>query len=138
MAFADGRKSGGRKTGTPNRATVARQAQMARVNDALIEIGRDPLTGIKLLQEVLNAKDTPLDIRVQCAGLLIKHETAPETDHRYVAVMPAGVLTLDEWKEKFAKGEVAEEPKFIEPQPGDGLDKLQRFIDKNNEDNDGK
>jgi hypothetical protein len=83
------RRSGGRQAGTPNRTTSARYAAMARVNEALAAIGEDALTGIKLLREVLNHKDTPLDVKIQCAGLLTRHEQIEAADHKYVAEMPA-------------------------------------------------
>jgi hypothetical protein len=38
---------------------------MARVNEALAAIGEDTLWGMKLLKEVLNHKDTPLDVKVR-------------------------------------------------------------------------
>ena len=41
MAFKDETKSGGRKAGTPNRATTARHEAMARVNEALAAMGDD-------------------------------------------------------------------------------------------------
>ena len=82
------RKSGGRKVGTPNWTTSARYAAMARVNEALAAIDEDKLTGMKLLKEVLNHKDTPLDVKIQCAGLLIKQETPTAEEHKYVAYMP--------------------------------------------------
>jgi hypothetical protein len=82
------KKSGGRTTGTPNRTTSARYAQMARVNEALAAIGEDPLTGMKLLKEVLNHKDTPLDVQIQCAALLIKQEAPSAETQQYVSVMP--------------------------------------------------
>jgi len=83
---------------------------MASVNEALSKIGKDTLSGLALLQEVLNHKDTPLDVKVQCAGLLIRHETAPDTEHRYVAYFPVGCSTLEEWRERHAKGEETRDP----------------------------
>jgi hypothetical protein len=82
------KKSGGRQIGTPNRTTSARYAAMARVNEALAAIGEDTLTGMKLLKEVLNHKDTPLDVKIQCAGLLIKQEQPTAEEHKCVAYMP--------------------------------------------------
>jgi hypothetical protein len=89
MAFKDGTKSGGRKPGTPNRSTSARYAAMARVNEALAAIGEGSLSGMKLLKEVLNHKETPLDVKIQCAGLLVKQETPAANEQAYVALMPA-------------------------------------------------
>lgn len=57
---------------------------MARVNEALAAIGEDTLSGMKLLKEVLNHKDTPLDVKIQCAGLLIKRETPQAEQQQYV------------------------------------------------------
>src|SRR5262249_31931761 len=102
MAFADGRKSGGRQKGTLNRSTSARHAAMGRVNEALAEIGSDPISGMKLLREVLNHKQTPLDVKIQCAGLLIKQESAEASENKYCAVMPLPVKDLDEWKRIYA------------------------------------
>ena len=122
MAFKDGTKSGGRQKGTPNRTTSARYAAMARVNEALAAIGEDPLSGMKLLKEVLNHKETPLDVKIQCAGLLIKQEAPnteqapyffitdkelseiqlPDGNKRFVVRMPAPVKDLDEWRDKYA------------------------------------
>jgi len=61
---------------------------MARVNDALAAMGENTLSGMKLLKGVLNSKDTPLDVRIQCAGLLIKHEAPAIEEHKYVVHMP--------------------------------------------------
>jgi hypothetical protein len=91
MAFKDGTKSGGRKPGTPNRTTSARYAAMARVNEALAAIGEDSLSGMKLLKEVLNHKETPLDVKIQCAGLLVKQETPAANEQAYVARMPVAL-----------------------------------------------
>src|SRR5262245_55388307 len=88
MAFKNGTKSGGRKVGTPNRSTTARQAAMEKVNAALNELGQDSLSGMKLLQAVIRAPDCPLDIRVQCSGLLLKHEAETATNTQYVVSMP--------------------------------------------------
>jgi hypothetical protein len=81
-------KTGGRQKGTTNKSTANRQAQMQLVNEALIAVGEDPLTGMKLLRAVLNDPNTPLDIRVDVAGMLLKHELPTAEDHRYVTVMP--------------------------------------------------
>src|SRR5262245_41123251 len=81
-------KSGGRKAGVPNRTTSARYAAMARVNEALSAIGEDTITGMKLLKEVLNHKETPLDVKIQYAQILVKEENAPAEDHKYVCHMP--------------------------------------------------
>jgi hypothetical protein len=88
MSHKDGSKSGGRKPGTLNKTTSARQIAMAKVNAALNELGEDSLSGMKLLQEVIRSKDCPLDIRIQCSGLLLKHELPLASEQRYVATMP--------------------------------------------------
>src|SRR5262245_28743501 len=88
MANKDGTKSGGRKKGTPNKSTASRQAQMMLVNEALAAMGEDTLTGTRLLREVLNHKDAPLDVKIQCAGLLQKHEQETATNTQYIATMP--------------------------------------------------
>ena|SRR5215475_3489748 len=88
MGAPGGPKTGGRQKGTPNRSTSARYAAMARVNEALAALGEDTLTGMKLLKEVLNHKDTPLDVKIQCAGLLTKHEQPAAEEQKYVALMP--------------------------------------------------
>src|SRR5262245_17145041 len=98
MAHKDGTKSGGRKLGTPNRSTSARFAAMERVNHALSQIGEDSISGMKLLREVLNHRDTPLDVKIQCAGLLVKQEQQTEATVQYVCAMPLPVKDLDEWK----------------------------------------
>jgi hypothetical protein len=64
---------------------------MEAVNSALSEMGRDTLSGVKLLQEVLRHPDTPLDVKIQCAGVLTKVETAPADNKNYVAEMPKQV-----------------------------------------------
>src|SRR5262245_9207353 len=82
-------KTGGRQKGTPNKSTASRHAAMARVNEALAAIGDDTLTGMKLLSEVLKHPDTPLDVKIQCAGLLTKHEQPTTAEGQtYVACMP--------------------------------------------------
>src|SRR5262245_13861467 len=81
-------KSGGRKKGTPNKSTAARAEAMARVNQALAAIGEDTITGTKLLREVLNHPDTPLDVKIQCAGLLMKNEQPTAEDHKYISHQP--------------------------------------------------
>jgi hypothetical protein len=62
---------------------------MDRVNEALAALGEDTLTGMKLLSEVLRHRDTPLDVKIQCAGLLTKHETPTIEGHKYVCYQPA-------------------------------------------------
>src|SRR5262245_52394023 len=74
MGAPGGPKTGGRQKGTPNRSTSARYAAMEKVNAALNQLGEDSLSGMRLLQEVIKSKDCPLDIRIQCSGLLLKHE----------------------------------------------------------------
>jgi hypothetical protein len=88
----------GRQKGTPNKKTLARYEAEARVNAALAAMGKDTLTGMKLLQEVLNHPDTPLSIKIQCAGLLVKQEAPQASETKYVAVMPLPVKDMDEWK----------------------------------------
>jgi hypothetical protein len=95
MAFKDvdpltgkRKRSGGRQKGTPNRTTSARYAAMDSVNQALAAIGDDPLSGMRLLKEVLNHKDAPLDVKIQCAGLLTKYELPTIENKAYVAHMP--------------------------------------------------
>jgi hypothetical protein len=61
---------------------------MAKVNAALNELGEDSLSGMKLLQEVIKSPDCPLDIRIQCSGLLLKHELPLAQEQQYIAVMP--------------------------------------------------
>src|SRR5262245_2794491 len=102
MGAPGGPKTGGRRKGPANKSTASRQAQMQKVNEALIAVGDDPLTGMALLRRVLNDPDTPLDVRVTCASLLIKHEQAEAADTRYCAVMPLPVKDLDEWKARYA------------------------------------
>jgi hypothetical protein len=43
---------------------------MEKVNAALNQLGEDSLSGMKLLQEVIKSPDCPLEIRIQCSGLL--------------------------------------------------------------------
>src|SRR5262245_13022478 len=89
MGAPGGPKTGGRQKGTPNRTTSARYAAMEKVNAALNQLGEDSLSGMRLLQEVIKSKDCPLDIRIQCSGLLLKHEMELAPDRRqYVALMP--------------------------------------------------
>jgi hypothetical protein len=61
---------------------------MAKVNEALAAMGDDALTGTKLLREVLWHPDTPLDVKIQCAGLVLKQETPTAEQQQYVAHMP--------------------------------------------------
>jgi hypothetical protein len=102
-------KTGGRAKGTPNRATIKRYDAMQRVNDALALMGDDTLSGMRLLQEVLRHPDTPLDVKIQCAGLLTKYE-APETERqKYVVCFPLPLQggtqdeQMKEWQERYAK-----------------------------------
>jgi hypothetical protein len=88
LAYKDGSKSGGRQVGTPNRSTSARHAAMAKVNAALNELGEDSLSGMKLLQQVIRSPDCPLDVRITCSGLLLKHEMPLANEQRYVVQMP--------------------------------------------------
>jgi hypothetical protein len=88
LAHKDGSKSGGRKVGTPNRSTSARQLAMAKVNAALNELGEDSLSGMKLLQQVIRSPDCPLDVRINCSGLLLKHELPLAQEKQYVVHMP--------------------------------------------------
>src|SRR5262245_27299283 len=83
------KKSGGRVVGSMNAAKKLRLEAEMMVNDALIEMGKDPLTGRKLLSEVLNHPKTPFETRMQCAALLSGYETTPaENNTQYVAQMP--------------------------------------------------
>jgi hypothetical protein len=83
------KKSGGRIAGVSvNRTTSARMAAMARVNEALNQLGEDTLSGMRLLQEVIRSKDCPLDVRIQCSGLLLKHEMPLDVAQQYVTRMP--------------------------------------------------
>lgn len=52
------------------------------------ELGEDSLSGMKLLQQVIKSFDCPLDIRIQCSGLLLKHELPLAQEQQYVAQMP--------------------------------------------------
>jgi hypothetical protein len=61
---------------------------MAKVNAALNELGEDSISGMKLLQEVIKSPDCPLEIRIQCSGLLLKHEMPLDQDRQYVVEMP--------------------------------------------------
>jgi hypothetical protein len=88
MGAPGGPKTGGRQKGTPNRKTTARYDAMARVNEALNQLGEDSLSGMRLLQEVIRSKDCPLDIRIQCSGLLLKHELPLAIEQQYIAHMP--------------------------------------------------
>jgi hypothetical protein len=88
MGAPGGPKTGGRQKGTPNRSSVARHEAMAKVNAALNELGEDSLNGMKLLQEVIKSRDCPLDIRIQCSGLLLKHELPLAQEQQYVVHMP--------------------------------------------------
>jgi hypothetical protein len=90
------RRSGGRQKGTPNRTTTARYAAMDSVNQALAAIGDDPLSGMRLLKEVLNHKDAPLDVKIQCAGLLTKYELPTIENKAYVAHMPMEIPAEDQ------------------------------------------
>src|SRR5262245_454795 len=89
MGAPGGPKTGGRQKGTPNRSTSARYAAMAKVNEALNQLGEDSLSGMRLLQEVIRSKDCPLDIRIQCAGLLLKHEMPLASEQKYLVEMPS-------------------------------------------------
>jgi hypothetical protein len=77
-------KTGGRQKGTPNKKTSARVEAMARVNEALNAMGQDAVSGMRLLQEVIRHEETPLDIKIQCSGLLLKHEAPAAVDTKYV------------------------------------------------------
>jgi hypothetical protein len=89
------KKSGGRVAGSQNVTVRRRHEAMDRVNVALAEIGRDTLSGMKLLQEVLRHPDTPLDVKIQCAGLLTKHESMPADAQHYVVRMPTAMPGTD-------------------------------------------
>jgi hypothetical protein len=58
------------------------------VNAALNEPGEDSLSGMKLLQEVIKSPDCPLDVRITCSGLLLKHEMPLANEQQYIAYMP--------------------------------------------------
>jgi hypothetical protein len=61
---------------------------MARVNEALAAIGDDEVSGFRFLREVIKHRDTPLDVKIQCAGLLRGQEAAQEASQNYIAKMP--------------------------------------------------
>ena len=72
---------------------------MQRVNEALAAIGEDEVTGFRLLREVIKHRDTPLDVKIQCAALL-KGQEAQEAKQRYVVYMPPqlpGETQRDSW-----------------------------------------
>jgi hypothetical protein len=88
------RKSGGRAAGTMNVQKRLRLEAEMLVNDALIAANQDPLTGRRLLSEVLNHPRTPLETRLQCAALLSRYETTPaEGGQNFVVRMPPAMPT---------------------------------------------
>ena len=55
--MAAGRKTGGRKAGTPNRATAARNAMIAAAGD----------TPLEFLLSVMRDHNAPMDVRLEAA-----------------------------------------------------------------------
>jgi hypothetical protein len=71
---------------------------MARVNEALAAIGDDEVSGFRLLREVIKHRDTPLDVKIQCAGLLRGQEAAQEASQNYIAKMPIELPAAQVWQ----------------------------------------
>src|SRR5262245_3065648 len=84
---------------------------MDRLNEALAALGQDTLSGAKLLREVLNHPETPLDVKIQCAGLVLKQENPTAEDRNYIANLPPkmpGEYSRDQlavWKALYCKSE---------------------------------
>jgi hypothetical protein len=96
MGAPGGPKTGGRQKGVRNRSSVARSEAMEKVNAALNELGEDSLSGMKLLQQVIRSPDCPLDVRINCSGLLLKHELPLAQEKQYVVHMPPEMPGADQ------------------------------------------
>lgn len=114
--MALGRKTGGRKKGTPNKRSEPLIALCERAAP-----GFDPVAWMTALAagtatEVVDGKevliDVPLELRVQCAKEVAKYRhpqkravehTAPQASGiPSVMVVPVGGGTLEDWQESFS------------------------------------
>ena len=59
-----------------------------RLGTPFAAMGDDALTGTKLLREVLRHAETPLDVKIQCAGLVLKQESPTAEQKECVVHMP--------------------------------------------------
>lgn len=74
--MAQGRKTGGRQKGTPNRKTAEAQASAARTAEAIAEVIPQAFEGDAhaLLMMVYKDPSLPIDVRLDAAGKAIKFE----------------------------------------------------------------
>jgi hypothetical protein len=106
MAYADGKKSGGRKAGSKNKLTLALAQMRAEATKKInAELGEDAFKGdaIDFLQAIYKSPHFDPDMRMEAATRASQFERAKKTEsmiedkRSYVVRMPAPVADLDEW-----------------------------------------
>lgn len=119
--MAKGFKTGGRKKGTPNKRTEARERQ---VQEAAAKIaaamGGKAFDGDAhaLLMAIYKNEELPIELRADCAKAAIRFEkpALASTDNRitdttrYLVALPNGETSLDEWQAKYAPGQTEKDP----------------------------
>jgi hypothetical protein len=116
--MANGRKTGGRKKGVPNKRTLERQqALQEAVKVAAEATGTTMFDGDAhaLLALIYRNEALPIDLRADAAKSAIRFEkpALASTDNRntdtttYLVALPSGeTMTREEWKAKYAPAPV--------------------------------
>jgi hypothetical protein len=117
MAHKDGSRSGGRRPGSLNRKTKVRIEATRRAAEAMAnQDGSGVFAGdahALLMAMYKNESFTP-EFRAHCAGMALKFEkpalqavdsTVREERPYVVAMMPAPVESLEEWKRLYMNGD---------------------------------
>jgi acyl-CoA reductase-like NAD-dependent aldehyde dehydrogenase len=73
--MALGRKTGGRKPGSLNKATVVVNQVTELLMGTIAQAGEEDIDALQLLQRAYRLKEMPLAVRIECAKAAIKHET---------------------------------------------------------------
>ena len=110
---------GGRRPGSKNKLTLARlelrQEALRRLNEDLPEDAFDG-DAIALFQRIYKDPNFDPELRLEAAAKIAQFErkdAAPETEPRYVCVMPLPVKDLAEWKEKFMQAKPDASPEDV-------------------------
>lgn len=105
MTFKKG--EGGRKKGSKNKLTLARlqmrEEALRRLNEELPE---DSFKGdsIQFFQRIYRDPNFDPQLRLEAAARLAqfeRKEASPDSEPRYVAIMPWPVRDLDEWRRRY-------------------------------------
>ena len=105
MPFVKGQ--GGRKPGSKNKLTLARlelrQEALRRLNEDLPEDAFDG-DAIALFQRIYKDPNFDPELRLEVAAKIAQFErkdAAPDTEPRYVCIMPPPIPNLEAWKRRY-------------------------------------